>query len=365
MKELLQAPTNGVGDAIVVPPVLASQFELKIGLLNLVTAISFHGFENDDPYSYIRRSNQTWLEKEPLNSIITWNDLVSKFMNQFFPPSRTINLRPQKLRDPEKFLIPCVLQVLEVCNSLADSAENAIVKVDKFNFLADFVIVDFEADPRVPIIFGRSFLYTTKALVDLYEEKLTLRIGNEELVFRAEIFSKNSPSRERHSVHSINIIDYSCEEISSQNKQSSGSTTSHSNLSLPCYESFCFHIDHQEEKSSGSSTSHIDHSLPDYETFCFDHQEEKRSGSTTSHSNPSLFEYESYFDLLIDTLPPADRSDSHHEEFADELAHIISSPKYNHFYFDIKADHEEMNRLLKENISSKINEDNELKLKIN
>ncbi|GKB91676.1 hypothetical protein Tco_0963948, partial [Tanacetum coccineum] len=57
MEELLQAPTNGVRDVIVVPPVLASQFELKIGLLNLVAAISFYGFENDDPHSHIRRSS--------------------------------------------------------------------------------------------------------------------------------------------------------------------------------------------------------------------------------------------------------------------------------------------------------------------
>ncbi|GJS07174.1 hypothetical protein Tco_0363970 [Tanacetum coccineum] len=55
MEELLQAPTDGVGDAIVVPPVLANQFELKIGLLNLVTAISFHDFENDDPHSHNQR----------------------------------------------------------------------------------------------------------------------------------------------------------------------------------------------------------------------------------------------------------------------------------------------------------------------
>ncbi|GJR52523.1 putative ribonuclease H-like domain-containing protein [Tanacetum coccineum] len=55
IEELLQAPTDGVGDAIGVPFVLANQFELKIGLLNLVTAITFHGFENDDPHSHIRR----------------------------------------------------------------------------------------------------------------------------------------------------------------------------------------------------------------------------------------------------------------------------------------------------------------------
>ncbi|GJZ55731.1 reverse transcriptase domain-containing protein, partial [Tanacetum coccineum] len=122
---------------------------------------------------------------------------------------------PEKLGDPEKFLIPCILQDLEVCNSLADSgasinlmpfsiyeklsigslkptrmtlelanrsvalpkgiAQDVIVRVDKFNFLANFVVVDFEADPRVPIILGRPFLCNAKALVDLYEEKLTLR----------------------------------------------------------------------------------------------------------------------------------------------------------------------------------------------
>ncbi|GKE40907.1 reverse transcriptase domain-containing protein, partial [Tanacetum coccineum] len=60
-------------------------------------------------------------------------------------------------------------------------AEDVIVKVEKFNFLADFVIVDFEVDPRVPIILGRPFLRTAKALVDLYEEKLTLRVGKEEV----------------------------------------------------------------------------------------------------------------------------------------------------------------------------------------
>lgn len=55
MEELLQAPIDGVGDAIVVPPILENQFEIKIGLLNLVTSISFHGFENDDPHAHIRR----------------------------------------------------------------------------------------------------------------------------------------------------------------------------------------------------------------------------------------------------------------------------------------------------------------------
>nr|GEZ54577.1 reverse transcriptase domain-containing protein [Tanacetum cinerariifolium] len=53
MEELLQAATDGVGDAIVVSPILANQFELKISLLNVVIAIAFHGFENDDHHSHV------------------------------------------------------------------------------------------------------------------------------------------------------------------------------------------------------------------------------------------------------------------------------------------------------------------------
>ncbi|GKF12258.1 hypothetical protein Tco_0050184 [Tanacetum coccineum] len=106
---------------------------------------------------------------------------------------------------------------------------------------------------------------------------------------------------------------------------------SYFNDSSPDYETFCFDI---EETSSGSTTSHSDFSLPDYEVFCF---EENSSGSTTSHLDLSLLEYESFrFDLSIDPLPPADRSDSHLEEFFDELVHIISPLEYDHFYFDLE-----------------------------
>ncbi|GKD48269.1 reverse transcriptase domain-containing protein [Tanacetum coccineum] len=58
-------------------------------------------------------------------------------------------------------------------------AEDVVVRVDGFTFLADFVVVNFKPDPRVPIILGRPFLRTAKSLIDLYEEKLTLRVGNE------------------------------------------------------------------------------------------------------------------------------------------------------------------------------------------
>nr|GFA44553.1 hypothetical protein [Tanacetum cinerariifolium] len=102
---------------------------------------------------------------------------------------------------------------------------------------------------------------------------------------------------------------------------------------LPEFENFCFDL---EEISSGSTTTHSNISLPDYEVFYFndDHIEEISSGSTTTHSDVSLSEYDSLiFDLSKDQFPPADRSDFTHKEFADELAHIISPPEYDRFYF--------------------------------
>ncbi|GJZ62141.1 ribonuclease H-like domain-containing protein [Tanacetum coccineum] len=122
MAQLLQAPTEGYEDAIVVPAITADNFELKHGLLTLVQNKPFCGLDKEDPHAHIRYFNKItstlkfpnvpntsiklmlfpfslegaariWLEKEPPRSIFTWDDLVSKFINQFFPPSKTTNLR--------------------------------------------------------------------------------------------------------------------------------------------------------------------------------------------------------------------------------------------------------------------------------
>ncbi|GJU83095.1 reverse transcriptase domain-containing protein [Tanacetum coccineum] len=73
-------------------------------------------------------------------------------------------------------------------------AEDVVVRVDGFTFLADFVVVNFVPDPRVPIILGRPFLRTTKDLIDLYEETLTLRVGKEELWSTTTHSNDPSPS---------------------------------------------------------------------------------------------------------------------------------------------------------------------------
>ncbi|GJV86485.1 reverse transcriptase domain-containing protein [Tanacetum coccineum] len=84
MAELLRAPTEGYAEAIVVPPILAEHFELKHSLM--ITFVA-----------------RRWLEKEPPRSILTWEDLVSKFINEFFPPSRTTNLRNEISNFEQRF----------------------------------------------------------------------------------------------------------------------------------------------------------------------------------------------------------------------------------------------------------------------
>ncbi|GJW81402.1 reverse transcriptase domain-containing protein [Tanacetum coccineum] len=132
MAELLRAPTEGYAEAIVVPPIPAEHFELKHSLINLVTSKQFFGFEKEDPHAHIRYFNKItstlkykdvpetsiklmlfpfsidgpariWLDKEPPRSILTWDDLVSKFINHFFPPSKTTNLRNEISNFQQRF----------------------------------------------------------------------------------------------------------------------------------------------------------------------------------------------------------------------------------------------------------------------
>nr|GEU94597.1 DNA-directed DNA polymerase [Tanacetum cinerariifolium] len=120
MAQMLQAPIKGYEDAIVVPPINANNFKLKQTLINLVQSNQFMG--RQDPHNHLRFFNKvtstfrhpevpntsiklllfpfslegkarTWLDKEPPRSILTWEDLVSKFINQFFPSSKTTYLR--------------------------------------------------------------------------------------------------------------------------------------------------------------------------------------------------------------------------------------------------------------------------------
>ncbi|GJW85219.1 reverse transcriptase domain-containing protein [Tanacetum coccineum] len=374
MAQMLQAPIEGYEDAIVVPPINANNFELKQPLINLVQ----NGEARD------------WLDKEPPRSILTWDDLVSKFINQFFPPLKplTIEMRsllffqktnetfsegrerfkgllrqcphhgfselhqldtfynslnsndqdaldsaaggnfldkmpqeglaiieskskvrysrsrandsrvtlpledkmtskmkqmmnemkalvvttpapvkaveewrfvlknlPEKLGDPGRFLIPCDFSEFDSYLALADLgasinlmplsiwkklqlpgltetkmvleladrtiskptgvAENVFVKVGKFYFPADFVVLDFIADPRVPLILGRPFLRTAHALIDVYEGEIILRNDDQSLTLKCGDMPSISYNN-LESLKKVDLIDVTCEEYSQE-----------------------------------------------------------------------------------------------------------------------------------------------------
>nr|GEZ43328.1 reverse transcriptase domain-containing protein [Tanacetum cinerariifolium] len=167
-------------------------------------------------------------------------------------PAMLLKKLPEKLGDPSKFFIPCDFKGMDVCHAwgdlgasinlmplsiwknislfeltptrmtleLADRsitrpkgvAEDVFVKVGKFYFPIDFVVVDFEADPRVPLILGRSFLRTGRSLIDVYGEEITLLVNDESVTFNLNQTMRYSSTYDDNSVNRIDVIDIACEE---------------------------------------------------------------------------------------------------------------------------------------------------------
>ncbi|GJV05719.1 reverse transcriptase domain-containing protein, partial [Tanacetum coccineum] len=167
-----------------------------------------------------------------------------------------LNKLPEKLGDPGKFLIPCDFPRMNECLALADLgasinlmplsvwkkislleliptcmtleladrsitkpigiAEDVYLKVGKFKFPADFVVVDFDADPRVPLILERSFLKTGRALIDVYKGELTLRVGKEAITINLDQTLRYSSNYNDMTANRIDVIEMDCEEYSQE-----------------------------------------------------------------------------------------------------------------------------------------------------
>ncbi|GKA73299.1 reverse transcriptase domain-containing protein [Tanacetum coccineum] len=163
---------------------------------------------------------------------------------------------PEKLGDPDQFHIPCDFPELDECLALADLgasinlmplsvwkklllseltptrmtlklanrsvsypvgiAEDVFVKVGKFHFPADFVVVDYDVDPRVPLILGRPFLRTARALIDVHGEELTIRVNEEAITFNVRHTLRYSYKYDDESVNRIDVIDVTCKEYAQE-----------------------------------------------------------------------------------------------------------------------------------------------------
>nr|GFA45926.1 reverse transcriptase domain-containing protein [Tanacetum cinerariifolium] len=268
---------------------------------------------------------------------------------------------PEKLGDPGKFLIPCGFSELK-CKALADLgasinllplsvwkklglpdliptrmtlelanraictpdgiARDVFVPVGKFTFPADFVVVDYESDPRVPLILGRSFLRTARALIDVHGEEMILHDGDERLTLNMKHDTasySNHPHRE--SVNLINIFNLSredCLEDLVSNKKSGNPTFSlHEEIASP-------EVIYEFHDSKGCTF--LSEELLYIDSFNDIHphfDDDPLSGSTTYSAN-----------LLL-------------EEFSDELALITYPSDYDdNLTCDIEYDIREIQFLL-------------------
>ncbi|GJR78999.1 reverse transcriptase domain-containing protein [Tanacetum coccineum] len=337
---------------------------------------------------------------------------------------------PEKLGDPRKFLIPCGFSELK-CKALADLgasinlmplsvwkklglpelistqmtlelanrdictpkgiARDIFVSVGKFIFPTDFVIVDYESDPRVPLILGRPFLRIAHALIDVHEEEMILRDGNKRLILNMRN-GTSSYSNEPHqeSINMIDVYNVSHEEIREDlfatnhpSGNPTSSLTSHTDLTSPEVNDDIF--DPEEDIIENLLNLDKTKDLPPY-------HDNQLSGNPTpisepetksSSSSPTLIsleesdliweEFEAY--LASDSFPPGNSnpssllppfhnslsgsttssspslhisktSDYFLKEFADELAHITFPPGNDDLPFDAESDLLELEYLL-------------------
>ncbi|GJX81569.1 reverse transcriptase domain-containing protein [Tanacetum coccineum] len=270
-------------------------------------------------------------------------------------------------------------------------ARDVFVPVGKFTFPVDFVIVDYESDPRVPLILGKPFLRTAYALIDVHREEIILRDGNKRLTLNMRHdTSRYSTQRHQESINMIDVYNVSHEEILKHlfatnhlSGNPTSSLTSHTDLTssdvnddifdpegdiiknllnldktkdLPPYHDNLLSgnptlISEPETKSSSSSptlTSIEESDLiwEEFEAYLVSDSfpsgnsnpssplppfHNSLSGSTTS-SSPSLLIFETSYYFL--------------EEFADELALITFPPGNDDLPFDAESDLRELEYLL-------------------
>nr|GEW67152.1 reverse transcriptase domain-containing protein [Tanacetum cinerariifolium] len=239
----------------------------------------------------------------------------------------SINLMPlsiwKKLGLPD--LIPTRM-TLELANRAICTpdgiARDVFVPVGKFTFPADFVVVDYESDPRVPLILGRPFLRTARALIDVHGEEMILRDGDERLTLNMKHDTasySNHPHRDSvNLIYIFNLSSEDCLEDLVSNKQSGNPTFSlHKEIASP-------EVIHEIHDSKGCNF--LSDELPDIDSFNDIHPHfdvDPLSGSTTDSANSSL------------------------EEFADELALITYPPDYDdNRKCDIESDLREIEFLL-------------------
>nr|GEV89064.1 reverse transcriptase domain-containing protein [Tanacetum cinerariifolium] len=267
----------------------------------------------------------------------------------------SINLMPlsvwKKLGLPD--LIPTRM-TLELANRAICTpdgiARDVFVLVGKFTFPADFVVVNYESDPRVPLILGRPFLRTARALIDVHGKEMILRDGDERLTLNMKHDTtsySNHPHRE--SVILINIFNIpseDCLEVSISNKQSGNPTFSlHKEIASP-------EVTHEIHDSEGCTF--LSEEFPDIDSFNDIHphfDDDPLSEDSYLKDSMDQTDLANLDDLFVDPTP---------EMFTDEHAPDYSFPPrfdvYPDDFLEIESDADNFGNDLFDSKGEKIKE---------
>ncbi|GJT06239.1 reverse transcriptase domain-containing protein [Tanacetum coccineum] len=189
-------------DALVLMPKFASTLRTLLGNKEKLTEVARTSNEpclartsmNEHCSAVIEQVTQkTWRPRQVPDSF-----LLKSFIPDLTPTCMTLELADRSISKPMGI------------------AKDISVKVSVFHFPADFVVVDFEPDPRVPLILGRCFLKTSRALIDVHKGELTLRIGSEAITYNLDQTSRYSANYTHMTANKIDVIDMACEEYSQE-----------------------------------------------------------------------------------------------------------------------------------------------------
>nr|GEY12099.1 reverse transcriptase domain-containing protein [Tanacetum cinerariifolium] len=245
----------------------------------------------------------------------------------------SINLKPlsvwKKLGLPDLIPTRMTLELANCAICTPDGiARDVFVLVGKFTFPVDFIVVDYESDPTVPLILGRPFLRIARALIDVHCEGMILRDEDERLTLNMKHDTasySNHPRRE--SVNLINIFNLSsedCLEVLVSHKQSGNTTFSlHKEIASP-------KVIHEFHDSKGCTL--LSEELPDIDSFNDIHpyyDDDPLSGSTTFLANSLL---EEFADKLALISYPLDYDDN--QMFTNEQPPDYSFPLRFDVYLD-------------------------------
>ncbi|GKD33853.1 reverse transcriptase domain-containing protein, partial [Tanacetum coccineum] len=208
MSSFFQMNTASTSGSVSLPSNTVANLRGDLKAITTRCDVSYDGPPIPPPFSSLPKV----VEREPE---VTKNTVQPKLVEclALADLGASINLMPlsiwEKISLPELTPTQMILELADRSMTRpARITKDVFVKVGKFHFLADFVVVDYIVDPWVPLILGRPFLRTARTLIDVYGEELTLRVDDEAITFKVGQTLRYSYNNSEL-VNRIDVIDVS------------------------------------------------------------------------------------------------------------------------------------------------------------